>query len=310
MDISSSLVAGLRAGTHRSDEPGVAEGLTRSAEWLRPIERLTEAVAAAETVFVCVDTPSTGGEQHYDHTKLGCVLTQLGAIQVGPRPLHVVICCTVLPGYMDEVAADLLQGCGRPWTLIYNPLFIAQGAILEGLRYPDLVLVGQQDSNAGRAAGARLGQLWGRVVGKEVAATCVRRMGMLSAEVAKLGLNCFVTAKIAFANFIGDVCEAAPRVLRGSGAVPDAAVVLAAIGLDRRVGMAALRPGYGFGGPCFPRDNRALGRFSRRVGVEPVLPSATDAANNAHAEHQAAALLRDPVPTRPLRGLSHCAQVG
>ena len=102
MDISSSLVAGLRAGTHRSDEPGVAEGLTRSAEWLRPIERLTEAVAAAETVFVCVDTPSTGGEQHYDHTKLGCVLTQLGAIQVGPRPLHVVICCTVLPGSSQQ----------------------------------------------------------------------------------------------------------------------------------------------------------------------------------------------------------------
>lgn len=81
---------------------------------------------------------------------------------------------------------------------------------------------------------------------------------------------------------------------------------------------------YGFGGPCFPRDNRALGGFARQVsrplavaapspasmmtsalmtsalmtsaaldqlGIEPLLPVATDAANAAHARWQAAAVI-------------------
>ncbi len=34
--------------------------------------------------------------------------------------------------------------------------------------------------------------------------------------------------------------------------------ILGAVGQDSRVGTKCLKPGYGFGGPCFPRDNRAL----------------------------------------------------
>jgi UDPglucose 6-dehydrogenase len=47
-----------------------------------------------------------------------------------------------------------------------------------------------------------------------------------------------------------------------------------------------LRPGYGFGGPCFPRDNRALGGYAKLVGVEPIIPMATDASNKLHTKLQ------------------------
>ena len=48
-----------------------------------------------------------------------------------------------------------------------------------------------------------------------------------------------------------------------------------------------LRPGYGFGGPCFPRDNRALGGYAKMVGVQPLLPEATDLYNKLHTSSRA-----------------------
>jgi UDP-glucose 6-dehydrogenase len=51
---------------------------------------------------------------------------------------HIAICCTVLPGYIANVARDLLkdaEGC----TLSYNPSFIAQGNVMQGLLRPDMV---------------------------------------------------------------------------------------------------------------------------------------------------------------------------
>ena len=78
-----------------------------------------------------------------------------------------------------------------------------------------------------------------------------------SAEICKLALYCFITTKISFANMIGalaDVTDAADKF-----------DILRCVGDDQRVGPKCLRPGYGFGGPCFPRDNRALGAYARSV---------------------------------------------
>ena len=46
-----------------------------------------------------------------------------------------------------------------------------------------------------------------------------------------------------------------------------------------------MRPWFlGFGGPCLPRDNRALGHYADRVGLKYSLPQVTDDFNDAHAE--------------------------
>ena len=60
---------------------------------------------------------------------------------------------------------------------------------------------------------------------------------------------------------------------------------------DSRVGNKYLRPGYGFGGPCFPRDNRALSGFATSVGVDAMVSNVTDAYNTYHTARQAATLL-------------------
>ena len=65
--------------------------------------------------------------------------------------------------------------------------------------------------------------------------------------------------KIAFANSIGDLCVSADA---------EYDKVLEAIGSDSRVGNKYFKYGFGYGGPCFPRDNRALGIFSKDMDRE------------------------------------------
>jgi len=101
------------------------------------------------------------------------------------------------------------------------------------------------------------------------------RMAAESAEITKLTVNCFVTTKISFANSIGDLADVTPGANKFD--------ILGAVGADSRVGSKCLRPGYGFGGPCFPRDNRALGKYMESMGIATCIPVATDDYNNFHA---------------------------
>jgi UDPglucose 6-dehydrogenase len=108
-------------------------------------------------------------------------------------------------------------------------------------------------------------------------------MRPLSAEIAKLATNCALTMKIAFANAIGD--------LAGScGAEPEQ--ILAAIGADGRIGPRFLEYGFGFGGPCLSRDNRALELFAARHQHELLQAGATDAMNRKHLKFQRGEYLR------------------
>ena len=51
---------------------------------------------------------------------------------------------------------------------------------------------------------------------------------------------------------------------------------------DRSIGSICMTPGYGYGGPCYPRDNKALSIYARQVGIHPLLPVATDEYNDFH----------------------------
>ena len=57
-----------------------------------------------------------------------------------------------------------------------------------------------------------------------------------------------------------------------------------AIGSDARIGKKYLGFGFGFGGPCFPRDNRAFAAYAQQIGVEHNIGTTTDNFNDAHTE--------------------------
>ena len=271
-DVSAEYVATINARTLQSSEPGVEEAL-RSSSQLRATTSLAECVDHSALLFILVATPTGLGDHAYDCGTLSRLLEDIAALR---RPhKHVVIGCTVLPGYIANVGSALLADC-EGCTLSYNPEFIAQGEILSGLAAPELVLIGE----GSEAAGDALEALYARAT-SSVPVVC--RMSPASAEIAKLALNCFITAKISFANMVADIADRTP--------LADKNDILRALGADGRIGPRCLRPGYGFGGPCFPRDNRALGSYARAVGVEPHLCDATDAANRQHSVLMAEMLL-------------------
>ncbi|NLF25822.1 MAG: UDP-glucose/GDP-mannose dehydrogenase family protein, partial [Deltaproteobacteria bacterium] len=104
------------------------------------------------------------------------------------------------------------------------------------------------------------------------------------AEVAKLSLNSYVTMKISFANMLADVCERIP------GGNVD--VVTNALGKDSRIGEKYLKGALGYGGPCFPRDNKALSFLAKELGVCVPLAEVVDLYNSGLAENTAAKIQR------------------
>ena len=67
----------------------------------------------------------------------------------------------------------------------------------------------------------------------------------------------------------------------------DVEAVTDALGLDTRIGRKYLRGALAYGGPCFPRDNKAFGVLARDLGAEPLLAEATDAVNAAQTDRLA-----------------------
>jgi len=152
---------------------------------------------------------------------------------------------------------------------------------MKGLVNPDMVLIGEQT----KADGDWLTELYENICENQPK---ICRMSAESAEICKLSINCYITTKISFANMIGDISKKTPNT--------DARDILRAVGFDSRIGTKCLLPGYGFGGPCFPRDNRALGNYASSVGVDPIIPRATDDYNQFHARFMVEELLKENRP--------------
>jgi UDPglucose 6-dehydrogenase len=266
IEANQPYLKALKDGTFPSSEPEVNELLT-AADRLHLTDQLN-CIAEQEIrdIFIMVATPSLA-DGGYDHSQVDRVADKLMLLPPTGFERHIYVGCTTMPGYCNDLAKRLKPA---GYTISYNPEFIAQGAIIHDQLFPDQVLIGE----ANKEVGERLQGIYQAMV-RNKPVYC--RMDSLSAEIAKLATNCFLTTKISFANSIGDLAFVA-------GADPDK--ILAAIGSDSRIGEKYLGYGFGFGGPCFPRDNRALGKFAELLNMPLHLSKATDVVNDEHFQFQ------------------------
>lgn len=233
VDLSPDYISQINAKSLISYEPLVTEFLKNSQN-LKATNSIKEGLDFSDVCFIFVPTNTISDIQSYDHSIVSSVLSAINAYAVSNK--HLVICSTLFPGYIPNTAQSLIKDC-KNTTLSYNPEFIAQGNIIQGLLNPDMVLIGQGSA----AAGDRLQTIYQKFCNNS---PYIARISVASAEITKLAVNCFITAKIAFANLIGDIAD------KTLGANKDE--ILATIGKDQRIGSKNLKPGYGFGGPCFP----------------------------------------------------------
>ena len=267
-DVVSKYVEQINNKEIFSNEPEVEELLMRS-ENLRATTNNQDVIRNSDIIFTFVPTPSLE-DGSYDSTYVDQVVEDLIKAPSLDNKIF-VIGCTTNPGYSDEVEKRLE---GRGINVYYNPEFIAQGSIIKDMRTADMILCGGEYGENYRRGFELIEGIFDDIQDTPVK---FHRMSRTAAEITKIGVNCFLTYKISYANMMG-------QILYNSGCGSEIDSILQAVGDDSRVGSKYLRYGLGFGGPCLPRDNRALGHYADQVGLKYSLPQETDDFNDAHAD--------------------------
>ncbi len=269
IDVNPTVVELVNDGQVPYVEPLLADVLANARGRLTATLDYREAIMGSDITFLVVATP-TQSDGTYGNEQLEASLSSIAKIlQTKEKHHHIVVSSTVMPGTINDVLIPLVERVsgktvGNGWSIAYNPEFIAMGNVIRIFTQPDFVLVGESDAGIGE----HLEEIYGIICPNNPP---VSRMNIINAELAKISLNCFVTTKITYANMLAEMCEALP------GANVD--VVSKAIGQDTRIGSKVLKGGLGFGGPCFPRDNRAFVRLANDHGVHAELAHQTHLTN-------------------------------
>jgi UDPglucose 6-dehydrogenase len=276
IDVNPEAVKLLNDGHAPVEEPGLQELVSASRDRLSATTDVG-AAAGADMSIILVPTPSDDRGAFSNEHVLASI-DEIGRGLGASDDYHVlVVASTVMPGSCDgEILPAIEKASGRrigeTLGLCYSPEFIALGTVIRDMLEPDMVLIGESDARAGD------------VLERMYAGVCendppFRRMSLVNAELTKIAVNTYVTMKISYANALADMCERLPRA--------DVEVVTDALGLDSRIGSKYLRGALAYGGPCFPRDNKAFGVLARDLGAEPLLVEATDAVNVAQTDRLA-----------------------
>ena len=270
-------VGKLNAGEPPVDEPLLAQAITEA----RPRSRApTDARDAVETdaSFFIVPSPSLPDGSFSNEFLMRAMQPLAQAVRAAGKKDHLfVVSSTTTPGACRQVIIPMLEQqtggvCAKDFGFCYNPEFIALGNVVRGLLEPDLVLIGESDPHSG----GRLEELYLKY---NLNRPKIARMSVTSAELTKISVNSYITAKISFTNQLRMIAEEYPDT--------DIHAILEAIGSDSRIGHKYLRAGLSYGGPCFPRDNRLLAYAARQAGLTAPLAEATDRVNEMTKERLA-----------------------
>jgi UDPglucose 6-dehydrogenase len=290
VDLDEQKVHAIALGVPPVHEPGLAELLQESNGNLSATQDAEAAVRDSEATFIVVGTPSEAdGGFSLRYAIPTC--EAIGRALRNKKSFHlVVLTSTVMPGSTGGEIRSVLERasgrqCGKDFGLSYSPEFIALGTVIRDFYYPDFLLIGESDPRTGDI----LSEIYSRTCKNSPA---IARMNFINAEITKLAVNTFITTKISYANMLARLCEKLPEA--------DVAVVTAALGLDSRIGAKYLKGGVSYGGPCFPRDNRAFAALATRSGAFSDLADTTDRFNRAQIKAIASIVKRHQSGSQPI----------
>ncbi len=268
VDKNKSYLEDLHFRRHKTSEPSVEEML-KDARQIEFSSKLDDALNFSSLWMCFVPTPSlpTG---EYDHQYIEEIIKGIYEYVDSGKSVSgktLVIGCTVMPTYCHSLQ-ERVRDMGL--TIIYSPSLIAQGSICDNLASAELVIIGAEP----QSVPIDLLEMYHLIMGKKPRFKYLSHTG---AEITKIAINCYLTTKISFANYIGQVAI-------NSGLENEVDNILIAIGSDSRIGEKYIKYGFGFSGVCLPRDNKALGIYSESIDVLPTLPYTTDNFNKAHLQ--------------------------
>jgi GDP-mannose 6-dehydrogenase len=274
VDVSAAKVRLLNSGR----SPVLEQGLDSLVRKMVSEGRLqgtldpAEALDRADLSLVAVGTPSSrDGSANLAY--LASALGGIGRFLRGAKKFHVVaIRSTVPPGTTEDLVIPTLEKvsgrqAGLDFGVCFHPEFLREGSSIQDFFNPPKTVLGTNDPRTAR----RLARMW-KPVEAPVFVTSFK-----TAEILKYADNTFHALKVSFANEIGSLCKRLEI---------DGIEVMRIFVQDTKLNISPLylRPGFAFGGPCLPKDVRALGWLARESGlqlplIENILPS-----NSRHLE--------------------------
>jgi GDP-mannose 6-dehydrogenase len=257
VDISAEKVNRINEGKSPIVEAQVAELLRESVRYgrIRATHDPVEAVVETDLSLVCVGTPGQPSGR-LNTGAVESVCQEIGAAIAQKSARHVVaIRSTVLPGTMKAVLLPILERATRSkagiaFGLAHNPHFLREGTAVSDFFSPPKTVVGAIDEEGAR----RTAELYDRLH----APLMVTRVEI--SEMVKVVDNIWHALKVSFGNEIGNLCKAQDI---------DTHAVMEIFRADTKLNIspAYLKPGFAFGGPCLPKDTRAMLHRAKELDV-------------------------------------------
>ncbi|KAI9868314.1 MAG: UDP-glucose 6-dehydrogenase 1 [Trichoglossum hirsutum] len=209
---------------------------------------VTSAIAKADLIFVCVNTPTKKSGIGKDHA---CDLKYFEAatrkIAEAATSDKIIVEKSTVPCRTAQRMREILEANCNPgvkFEVLSNPEFSSEGSAVSDLLNPDRVLIGSDTSATGANAAARLSHIYSWVPRDRIVF-----MSLWSSELSKLAANALLAQRISSINALSAICEATGANINE---------ISYACGLDRRIGPHMLKASVGFGGSCFRKDILSL----------------------------------------------------
>jgi UDPglucose 6-dehydrogenase len=233
-DVNPEIIRALESGQLHIYEAGMEQLLSDGLNTgrLKFIDSLDTINISADFIFLCVQTP-----QNEDGTpNLSFINSAVETINKNVTASSIVILKSTIPAGAAEIVRQKLSS---RFSLVSNPEFMREGQALKDFLEPDRVVIGSDNDEAALAVAGLYSKIKSPII----------QTNFTTASLIKYASNAFLALKLSFINEIAALSNAVggdlPNLTRG-------------IGLDSRIGTNHLRPGPGWGGSCFPKDNLSL----------------------------------------------------
>lgn len=268
IDVDKNKIEILKNGDLPFYEKNLKEYLIEGKDKITYTSKFLDVVENTNVCIILVNTPSTKEGNFSNEFVFDAIDNVCSSLSFSEKDDFLfIISSTVMPGTHTEIIKKIESKTKRilnkNFGVVYIPDLVALGSVIENFENPDVLILGESDTKYGDLAV----QLYNKILKNNPP---IVRMSLIEGEIAKVSLNAYITMKISFANFIGNICEV-------YNSNPNN--ITKALGYDKRISPYYFKSGLAFGGTCFPRDTWAFIEMSKRIGLDALQIKATQEIN-------------------------------
>ena len=218
-------------------------------------------LSQAQVIFIAVNTPpkvsGLGAGSACDLSYFESAARAISSSMQSAYPgVKIIVEKSTVPVRTAQFLREVIQAnvpADRPFEILSNPEFLAEGSAVEDLLSPDRILIGGENGDAIEVL-ASLYTHW-------VPRPRILTTNLYSSELSKLCCNAMLAQRISSINSLSAICEE-------TGA--DVREVARVIGADSRLGEKYLKASVGFGGSCLAKDCLSLVYISECLNLPEV----------------------------------------